>query len=118
MPEPAGKRITSGTETSPPSMKRIFAAWLTICSMASVAKSENWNSKIGRMPVSAAPTATPATAQLGDRRVHHPLGAEALDQVAGHLEGAAIDADVLAHQEDAFVGLHGVRQALPGSPAA
>jgi hypothetical protein len=28
--------------------------------MASVAKSENWNSKIGRMPVSAAPTATPA----------------------------------------------------------
>jgi len=52
--------MTTGTETSPPSMKRILAAWLTICSMASVAKSENWNSKIGRMPVTAAPTATPA----------------------------------------------------------
>jgi len=37
-----------------------LAAWLTICSIASAAKSENWNSKIGRIPVRAAPTATPA----------------------------------------------------------
>ena len=48
-------------------------------------------------------------AKLGDRRVHHAVGAEALDQIARHLEGAAIDADVLAHQEDALVGFHGDR---------
>ena len=60
VPEPAGKRMTSGTFTLPPSMKRSLAAWLTICSMASVAKSENWNSSTGLQPASAAPTATPA----------------------------------------------------------
>ena len=43
------------------------------------------------------------TAELGDRHVDHPLGAEALDEVARHLEGATIDADVLAHQEDARI---------------
>ena len=42
-------------------MKRIFAAWLTTCSIASVTKSENWISSTGRMPVSAAPTAAPAS---------------------------------------------------------
>ena len=51
-------------------------------------------------------------AKLGDRRVHHAVGAEALDEVARHLEGAAIDADVLAHQEDALVGFHGDRHGL------
>ena len=94
--------MTSGTITLPPSMKRIFAAWLTICSMASVAKSENWNSRTGLQPASAAPTATPACAEFGDRRVHHPVFAEAVHQIARHLEGAAIDADVLAHEEDAL----------------
>ncbi len=54
-------------------MKRIFAAWLTICSKASAEKSENWNSKTGRQPASAAPTATPGSAELGDRRVHHAV---------------------------------------------
>ena len=92
--------MTSGTETSPPSMKRIFAAWLTICSMASVAKSENWNSKIGRMPASAAPTATPAppSSEIGVSITRS--APKRCDEVARHLEGAAIDADVLAHQED------------------
>jgi hypothetical protein len=33
---------------------------LTICSIASIEKSENCNSKIGRVPVNAAPTARPA----------------------------------------------------------
>ena len=48
-------------------------------------------------------------AQFRYRRVDHPIGAETLDQIAGDLEGAAIDADILAHQEDAFVHLHGDR---------
>ena len=45
---------------------------------------------------------------LGDRRVHDPARPEALVQPLGHLERAARRADVLAEQEDAVVGLHGV----------
>jgi hypothetical protein len=41
VPEPPGRRTTIGTLALPPNMKRIFAAWLTICSIASVMKSEN-----------------------------------------------------------------------------
>jgi hypothetical protein len=57
----AGQANTIGTLALPPNMKRIFAAWLTICSIASVTKSENWISSTGRMPVIAAPTAAPAS---------------------------------------------------------
>ena len=46
-------------------------------------------------------------AELGDRRVHHPVRAEAVDEIAGHLEGAAVDADVLAHQDHPLVALEG-----------
>ena len=48
-------------------------------------------------------------AQFGNRRVHDTVGTETLDQIAGDLEGAAIDADILAHQEDALILLHGDR---------
>ena len=44
-------------------------------------------------------------AELRDWRVHHPLLAEAFDQIAGHLKGAAVDADVLAHQKHPLVAL-------------
>ena len=44
-------------------------------------------------------------AQLGNRHVDDAIGSETLDEVARHLEGAAIDADVLAHQEDARIAL-------------
>ena len=44
--------------------------------------------------------------RLGQRRVHHALGAELVDEAVGHLEGAAEGADVLAHQEHALVGAH------------
>ena len=44
--------------------------------------------------------------RLGQRRVHHAVGAELVDEAVGHLEGAAEDADVLAHHEDALVGAH------------
>ncbi len=48
-----------------------------------------------------------SAAQLRDRRIHHALGAEAFHQIAGDLESAAIDADVLAHEEHALIALHG-----------
>ena len=43
---------------------------------------------------------------LGDRRVDDALLAELAEQAVGHLEGAAVDADVLAQEEDALVALH------------
>src|SRR4029079_19639879 len=60
VPEPPGRRTTIGTVALPPNMKWIFAAWLTICSIASVTKSENCSSSTGFIPVIAAPTAAPA----------------------------------------------------------
>ncbi len=44
--------------------------------------------------------------RLRQRRVHDAIGAELLDEAIGHLEGAAVDADVLAHQQDALVVAH------------
>ncbi len=112
VPEPVGRRTTMGTETEPPSMKRSLAAWLTICSIASV-------DEIGELEFEDRPHAgqrradrDAGAAEFGDRRVHHPILAEALDEIAGDLEGAAVDADVLAHQEDPVVRLHGDRHRL------
>ena len=62
VPEPAGARMTSGTCAAPPSMKWIFAAWLTIWSIAQVTKSENCSSTTGRSPHRAAPTPAPTIA--------------------------------------------------------
>ena len=45
-------------------------------------------------------------AEFGNRRVHHPVFAIAVHEIARHLEGATIDADVLAHQEDRGIGIH------------
>ena len=56
---PCGARITRGTRACPPDINRIFAAWLTIRSIAQNRKSAYWNSTTGRRPVSAAPTAMP-----------------------------------------------------------
>src|SRR3954467_15141324 len=93
-------------------------------------KSANCISAIGRMPTTAAPMAVPmipASARggadggaddpgLGQRRVHHAIGPELVDEAVGDLERAAEDADVLAHQEHALVGAHllahGVRDRL------
>ena len=43
---------------------------------------------------------------LRDRGVHHPLRPEAIDEPLRDLEGAAVDADVLAEHEHALVALH------------
>jgi hypothetical protein len=49
---------------------------------------------------------------LRQRRVHDAVGAELLDEAVGHLEGAAEDADVLAHEQDALVVAHLRAQAV------
>jgi hypothetical protein len=51
--------MTSGTLAFPPNMYRIFAAWFTSWSIASVMKSTYITSATGRRPVTAAPTARP-----------------------------------------------------------
>ena len=43
---------------------------------------------------------------LGDGRVDHPLGAEALDEALGYAKRASVDADVFADAEDRGVALH------------
>ena len=78
-------------------MKWIFAAWLTIWSIAQVTKSENWISTIGRMPAQRRADRGADDAELRDRGVADPLAAEPLEQAAGDAERAAVDADVLAH---------------------
>src|SRR6202012_2317423 len=54
---------------------------------------------------------------LGDRRGAEAALAELVEQPVGHLEGAAEDADVLAHDEDRLVAAHllghRVAQCLP-----
>src|ERR1051326_5480389 len=49
---------------------------------------------------------------LRDRRVDHALRAEAVNEAFGDLEGAAIDADVLADTEDVGVALHFLPESL------
>lgn len=51
-------------------------------------------------------------AGLGQRGVDHPLLAEVLLEAVGDTEDAAELADVLAHDEDLGVGLHGGTQRL------
>jgi hypothetical protein len=43
---------------------------------------------------------------LGQRRVAHPLGTELLEQAVADLEGAAVAAHVLPHQEHARIRPH------------
>ena len=73
----------------------------------------NCISQTGRMPMWAAPAAAPTKPVSLMRRVDHAVGAEALVQALGHLERAAVRADVLAHAEDIRVALHLLEQPLP-----
>jgi hypothetical protein len=45
-------------------------------------------------------------AVLGDRRVDDPLGAELVQQSLGHLVGALVFGDLLAHDEDGVIAAH------------
>ena len=51
--------------------------------------------------------AEPADQELGERRVDHPFRAEALLQTDGGAEDAAVDADVLAENDDVGILVHG-----------
>ena len=75
-------------------------------------KSMNWISHTGRMPMYDAPIAEPTIAGSGDRRVDDALLAEVSMQSLGHLERAAVDADVLADEEHALVARHLVEERL------
>src|SRR5579872_2939047 len=44
--------------------------------------------------------------RLGDRRIDHALGTEAVDKSVSHFESASIDTDVLADAEDSRVAFH------------
>ena len=81
-------------------MKANLAAWLTIWSMASMAKSTNMISTTGRSPTRAAPTPMPVNAASAIGVSTHPARPELGQQPLGDLEGAAALGDVLAHEED------------------
>ena len=72
----------------------------------------NCISATGRRPMCAAPAAAPTIAAsaigVSMTRCSPKLGQEPL----GHLEGAAVHADVLAEEEDALVALHLFPQGL------
>ena len=69
-------------------------------------KSMNCISATGRMPIIAAPIAAPtiAVSEIGVSMTRS--AAERLEQTLGRLEGAAVDADVFADDEDPLVALH------------
>jgi hypothetical protein len=63
-------------------------------------------STMGRIPVSAAPTPGAGDYRLADGRVAHPLRAEFAVQAFCGGKCAAVDTDILAHQEDQRVAPH------------
>ena len=64
------------------------------------------------MPIIAAPTAAPTIAVSAIGVSMTRSSPNSAMQAVGHLEGAAVDADVLAEQEDALVALHLLADAL------
>jgi hypothetical protein len=48
--------------------------------------------------------------KLRNRCVAHAVFAEPMDQVARYAEGTTIDANILAHDKDAIIRLHGLSQ--------
>jgi hypothetical protein len=66
----------------------------------------------GRMPVSAAPTAAPASPSSLIGVSITRSGPKRFRRSARHAEGAAVHADVLAEQEHARIGLHRLREAF------
>ena len=61
-PAPFAQRMTSGNETCPSDMYRLFAISLAMRSQQTAKKSLNMISAIGRRPVMAAPMAAPTMA--------------------------------------------------------
>ena len=99
-PAPVAIRMTSGTETCPPDMWRSVAALFTIWSRQSRLKFTVMTSTIGRMPAMAAPMPAPTKVDSESGVSRIALGPELLEQPLAHRVGAAVPADVLAHEED------------------
>ena len=93
-------------------MYSILAALFTTWSSASSAKFHVMNSMIGTEPDHRRADADAGEPELGDRRVDDAPLAELLEQALGDLVGALVDADFLAHEEDAVVPLHLFAQRL------
>ena len=64
------------------------------------------NSMIGRSPARRRADAEPGERRLADRRVDDALRAELVEHPLGHLVGAVVLGDFLAHEEDVLVALH------------
>ena len=62
-------------------------------------------STIGRMPAMRSADAGAREAQFRERRIANAFRSEFLEKALAHRIVSAIAADVLAHQEDAFVSL-------------
>ncbi len=60
----------------------------------------------GTQAAVAHPASSADDGALADRRINHALPAEALEQTFAGLEGAAVNADIFAHQNDRRVALH------------
>ena len=103
-PAPPTIRITSGIVGAPPIMNRSFAAWFTIWSKATAAKSENCSSTTGRRPVRAAPIAQPTNplSVSGVSRIRSAPKRSYSPSVAR--KSAADPADVLADHDHVRVG--------------
>ena len=88
-----------------------MASWLTIWSNAGIDEAVELD--LAHRPVAAQrqPDRGADDAGLGERGVDDPVLAEVLLQAVGDPEDAAELADVLAHDQDLGVVLHGLAQA-------
>ena len=113
-PPPVGQRIVIGICW--PERQWVLAATVTI-------GIEGAGDEVGELELDDGALAHPGGADrgadeplLGDRRVHHAVLAELLEEAGRDAEGAAEDADVLPEQEDAVVLAHRVLERASGSP--
>ena len=104
MPPPLGPRITIGTRRAP----AIPALGGEVGDLVEAAGDEVGELHLGDGPHAHQRRADRGAddAGLGDRRVHDALLAELFEHAVGDLECAAVDADVFAEDEHAFVALH------------
>ena len=110
---PMQPRSRIGMRIRPLDMYCILAIWLTISPTESRTKSANMKSTTGRVPVIAAPPASPTNprsaigvSQTRDRAV-------LVEQPVGRLEVSAPFADPFADHKDPRVHRHFVGQRLP-----
>ena len=95
-----------GARRAPRVRFRIRATWLTIWLKAGKAKPENWISTTGRSPATAMPTAAPTMPDSEMRRVEAARLSEVPLQARRGAKDAALQAHVLAEDDDGLIGAH------------